>query len=93
MVHALKPNPQNNLYEPWRWLDFFSLRNESLHMLTWLLDDGGVPANYRRARSVVSSESARRRRHECSARSAYVPAARGLSRARHNQLPLSPRTL
>jgi catalase len=47
MIHALKPNPQNNLAEPWRWLDFFSLRNESLHMLTFLLDDGGIPANYR----------------------------------------------
>lgn len=41
MVHSLKPNPQSGLFESWRWLDFFANRNESLHMLTFLLDDIG----------------------------------------------------
>ncbi|CAG9462382.1 unnamed protein product [Pedinophyceae sp. YPF-701] len=47
MVHALKPNPKSNLQEGWRILDFFSHHPESCNMLTFLLDDLGIPSDYR----------------------------------------------
>lgn len=47
MVHALKPNPKNHLQEGWRIADFFSHHPESLHMFSFLLDDVGIPLNYR----------------------------------------------
>eukprot|EP00877_Chromochloris_zofingiensis_P011194 jgi/Chrzof1/6328/Cz18g04130.t1 len=47
MVHALKPNPKNHIQENWRIADFFSHHPESLHMFTFLLDDIGIPLNYR----------------------------------------------
>jgi len=47
MVHALKPNPVNHIQEGWRIADFFSHHPESLHMFTFLLDDVGIPLNYR----------------------------------------------
>lgn len=47
MVHALKPNPRNHIQEGWRIMDFFSHHPESMHMFTFLLDDVGVPLNYR----------------------------------------------
>lgn len=47
MVHALKPNMKSNIQEWWRIMDFFSHHPESLHMFTFLLDDVGIPANYR----------------------------------------------
>jgi len=47
MVHALKPNPKNHIQEGWRIADFFSHFPESMHMFTFLLDDVGIPLNYR----------------------------------------------
>ncbi|KAJ6682350.1 CATALASE [Salix koriyanagi] len=47
MVHALKPNPKSHIQENWRILDFFSHHPESLHMFSFLLDDIGVPQDYR----------------------------------------------
>ena len=47
LVHALRPNPKNHIQEGWRILDFLSHHPESCHVLTWLLDDNGIPANWR----------------------------------------------
>eukprot|EP00899_Mesostigma_viride_P012603 jgi/Mesvir1/21343/Mv10026-RA.1 len=47
MVHALKPNPQTHIQENWRIWDFFSHVPEALHMFTFLLDDNGIPSDYR----------------------------------------------
>ncbi|KFM23952.1 Catalase isozyme 2 [Auxenochlorella protothecoides] len=47
MVHALKPNPKTNIQEPWRFADFFSHHPEAMHMFTFLMDDEGVPKDYR----------------------------------------------
>ncbi|KAK9867389.1 hypothetical protein WJX84_006506 [Apatococcus fuscideae] len=47
MVHALKPNPKNHIQEGWRIADFFSHHPEAMHMFTFLMDDVGVPLNYR----------------------------------------------
>lgn len=47
MVHALKPNPKSHIQEGWRIADFFSHHPEALNMFTFLLDDIGVPLNYR----------------------------------------------
>eukprot|EP00775_Hariotina_reticulata_P002758 gene2758-3052_t len=47
LVHCLRPNPKNNIQEAWRILDFLSFHPESVNILTYLLDDPGVPANWR----------------------------------------------
>eukprot|EP00884_Botryococcus_braunii_P020217 jgi/Botrbrau1/687/Bobra.160_2s0010.1 len=47
LVHALRPNPKNHIQEGWRILDFLAHHPESTHMLTWLLGDEGLPANWR----------------------------------------------
>ncbi|GIL51758.1 hypothetical protein Vafri_7681 [Volvox africanus] len=47
MVHAFKPNPKSHIQEGWRIMDFLSHHPESAHMLTFLLDDAGIPLNYR----------------------------------------------
>jgi len=47
MVHSLKPNPITNNQEWFRIWDFFSTHPESMHMFTHLLDDIGIPANFR----------------------------------------------
>lgn len=47
MVHALKPNPKNHIQEGWRIADFFSHHPESMNMFAFLLDDIGIPLNYR----------------------------------------------
>ena len=47
MVHALKPNPRNHIQEWWRIWDFFSHHPEACHMFSFLLDDVGIPLNYR----------------------------------------------
>lgn len=47
VVHAFKPNPKTHQQEIWRILDFLSHHPESLHMLTFLFDDLGIPSNYR----------------------------------------------
>eukprot|EP00188_Purpureofilum_apyrenoidigerum_P001465 Plantae.Rhodophyta-Purpureofilum_apyrenoidigerum.ctg18029.p1 GENE.Plantae.Rhodophyta-Purpureofilum_apyrenoidigerum.ctg18029~~Plantae.Rhodophyta-Purpureofilum_apyrenoidigerum.ctg18029.p1 ORF type:complete len:509 (+),score=90.91 Plantae.Rhodophyta-Purpureofilum_apyrenoidigerum.ctg18029:52-1527(+) len=50
MVHALKPNPRTEAQEWWRIWDFFSHHPESAHMFTFLLDDLGIPKDYRHMR-------------------------------------------
>ncbi|GFR42897.1 hypothetical protein Agub_g3891 [Astrephomene gubernaculifera] len=47
LVHAFKPNPKTHIQENWRIMDFLSHIPESAHMLTFLLDDAGIPLNYR----------------------------------------------
>jgi len=47
MVHALKPNPKSHIQEGWRIADFFSHIPESMHMFTFLMDDVGIPTDYR----------------------------------------------
>jgi len=47
MVHSLKPNPINNQQEWWRIWDFFSSHPESMSMFTFLLDDIGIPTDFR----------------------------------------------
>lgn len=46
MVHAFKPSPRTEKQEWHRMLDFLSFHPECLHMLTFLLDDVGIPKNY-----------------------------------------------
>lgn len=46
MVHAFRPNPRTENQEWWRILDFLSHHPESCHMLTFLLDDFGIPKSY-----------------------------------------------
>lgn len=47
VVHAIKPNPRTNKQEWWRIWDFAGHHPESTHILTWLLDDVGIPRTYR----------------------------------------------
>ncbi|KAK9819827.1 hypothetical protein WJX72_002822 [[Myrmecia] bisecta] len=47
LVHALRPNPKNNIQEAWRFLDFLSHHPESAHVMTWLAGIEGIPVNYR----------------------------------------------
>mmetsp|Transcript_15125 Transcript_15125/g.37688 ORF Transcript_15125/g.37688 Transcript_15125/m.37688 type:complete len:493 (-) Transcript_15125:784-2262(-) len=47
LVHSFKPNPKNHQEENWRRMDFLSHHPECCHMLTFLLDDVGIPRNYR----------------------------------------------
>ncbi|XP_050215798.1 catalase isozyme 1-like [Mercurialis annua] len=47
LVHAFKPNPKSHIQETWRIFDFLSHIPESLHMLTFLFDDLGIPQDYR----------------------------------------------
>lgn len=47
MIHSLKPNPKSHLQEGWRIADFFSHHPEAMHMFTWLMDDRGIPRDYR----------------------------------------------
>eukprot|EP00177_Eucheuma_denticulatum_P007179 GFKZ01013059.1.p1 GENE.GFKZ01013059.1~~GFKZ01013059.1.p1 ORF type:complete len:495 (-),score=41.80 GFKZ01013059.1:103-1587(-) len=46
MVHAFKPSPKTDKQEWHRILDFLSFHPECMHMMTWLLDDVGIPRNY-----------------------------------------------
>jgi catalase len=50
MVHALKPDPRNNIQHPDRYWDFMSLTPESTNMLLHLFSDEGIPASYRHMR-------------------------------------------
>lgn len=46
-VHSQKRNPQTNLIDyNARW-DFFTLRPESLHQVTWMFSDVGIPNGFR----------------------------------------------
>jgi len=47
MVHAMRRNPQTNLYDPDAYWDFFSQSPESLHCLMMLHSDKGIPDGYR----------------------------------------------
>lgn len=46
-VHTQKRNPQTNLKDPFAFWDFFSLHPETLHQVTILFSDRGVPKSYR----------------------------------------------
>lgn len=46
-IHSQKRNPQTNLIDyNARW-DFFTLRPESLHQVTWMFGDAGTPNGFR----------------------------------------------
>lgn len=46
-IHSQKRNPQTNLIDfNARW-DFFTLRPETLHQLTWMFSDKGIPDGFR----------------------------------------------
>lgn len=47
MVHAFKPNPQNNLDDMGRTFDFFQHIPEATRTLTELFSDNGTPVGYR----------------------------------------------
>ena len=42
LVHALRPNPANNIQEAWRFLDFLSYHPESAHMVNNSTDASSV---------------------------------------------------
>jgi len=46
-IHTQKRNPQTNLKDPDAMWDFFSLVPESLHQVTILMSDRGIPRSYR----------------------------------------------
>ncbi|GGZ47904.1 catalase KatB [Shewanella chilikensis] len=46
-IHTQKRNPHTNLKDPQAMWDFWSLNPESLHQVTVLMSDRGIPANYR----------------------------------------------
>lgn len=46
-IHTQKRNPHTNLKDPQAMWDFWSLNSESLHQVTVLMSDRGIPANYR----------------------------------------------
>lgn len=47
LIRSFKPDPLNGQQTWWRIWDFLSYTPESLHMLTFLLDDVGIPLSYR----------------------------------------------
>jgi catalase len=47
LVRSLKPDPLTGIQQYWRIFDFLSHYPESLYMLTFLLDDVGIPRSYR----------------------------------------------
>jgi len=48
MVHSLKPSPVTNLQDPNRFFDFFSHEPGATNMLTYVYQDLGTPASYRK---------------------------------------------
>ncbi|GAB1038167.1 catalase KatB [Shewanella algae] len=46
-IHTQKRNPHTNLKDAQAMWDFWSLNPESLHQVTVLMSDRGIPANYR----------------------------------------------
>ncbi|XP_044127061.1 catalase-like [Bufo gargarizans] len=46
-IHSQKRNPQTHLKDPDMVWDFWSLRPESLHQVTFLFSDRGIPDGYR----------------------------------------------
>src|SRR5690606_10807607 len=46
-IHSQKRHPQTNLRDPDMQWDFWSLCPESLHQVTWLMGDRGIPRTFR----------------------------------------------
>ncbi|NXT88951.1 CATA Catalase, partial [Anhinga rufa] len=46
-IHSQKRNPQTHLKDPDMMWDFWSLRPESLHQVSFLFSDRGIPDGYR----------------------------------------------
>lgn len=46
-IHSQKRNPKTHLRDPNAFWDFLSLRPESLHQVTFLFSDRGIPDGYR----------------------------------------------
>ncbi len=46
-IHSQKRHPETNLRDPNMQWDFWSLCPESLHQVTWLFGDRGIPKSYR----------------------------------------------
>ncbi|MDY6814036.1 MAG: catalase [Pseudomonadota bacterium] len=46
-IHSQKRHPRTNLRDPDMQWDFWSLCPESLHQVTWLFGDRGIPRSYR----------------------------------------------
>lgn len=47
-IHTQKKLPSNDLSDPTPQWDFWSLSPESLHQVTWLFGDRGIPASWRK---------------------------------------------
>lgn len=48
LIHAFKPSPDNNLYDPNRFWDFIACSPEATHMITFLFSDYGTIKSYRK---------------------------------------------
>lgn len=46
-IHSQKRDPRTGMRDPTMQWDFWSLSPESLHQVTWLFGDRGIPASYR----------------------------------------------
>lgn len=46
-IHSQKRHPETNLRDPNMQWDFWSMAPESLHQVTWLFGDRGIPRTYR----------------------------------------------
>ncbi len=46
-IHSQKRHPETNLRDPNMQWDFWSMCPESLHQVTWLFGDRGIPKSYR----------------------------------------------
>jgi len=53
-IHTQKRNPQSNLKDPDAFWDFLSLVPESLHQVTILFSDRGIPKSYRHMNGYTS---------------------------------------
>ena len=79
MVHALRPNPKNNIQEGWRILDFFSSHPESTNLLTYLLGDEGESSSGCIPNSDSKSNAADISYVSCNLPNVTVHAVRGFS--------------
>ncbi|RDU73109.1 catalase [Helicobacter aurati] len=46
-IHSQKRDPKKGVQDPETWWDFWSQTPESLHQVTYLMGDRGIPASYR----------------------------------------------
>lgn len=46
-IHSQKRDPRTGMQDPTTWWDFWSQTPESLHQVTYLMGDRGIPASYR----------------------------------------------